>query len=84
VALTKKTYPLIDCFFYLLVMKAKHAVGMLFIGYCLDFLGGLFKILHRPEADTILILAAILKIFGLLLFLYKLTSYPKIKDFFNT
>jgi len=64
-------------------MKAKHAITMLVLGYCLDFIGGLFKILHRSEADTILVIAAILKVFGLLLFLYKLTNHPKIKEFLN-
>lgn len=64
-------------------MKAKHAIILLIIGYCLDFIGGLFKILHRSEADTILIIAAILKVFGLLLFLYKIINHPKIKEFLN-
>ena len=64
-------------------MKAKHAISLLVFGYCFDFMGGLLKILHRPGADTVLIIAAVLKILGALLFLYKLTNYPKIKDFFN-
>ncbi len=62
-------------------MKAKHAITLLVSGYCFDFIGGLFKILHRSGADTLLIVAAILKIFGLLLFLYKLSTYPRIKSF---
>ena len=62
-------------------MKAKHAIAILVIGYCLDFLGGLFKILHTREADFILTVAAFLKITGALFFLYKLVSYPKLKDF---
>ena len=64
-------------------MKAKHAVSILVFGYCLDFIGALFKILHTTEADMTLTAAAILKVVGALLFLYKLTNYPKIKDFFE-
>jgi hypothetical protein len=68
----------------LLRMKAKHAITLLVLGYCFDFIGGLLKILHRPYADFILILAAVLKVIGALLFLYKLTNYPKIKDFLES
>jgi hypothetical protein len=46
--------------------------------------GGLFKIRLRYEAGTIRTIAAILKVFGLLFPLYKLTNYPKIKDFLNS
>ena len=62
-------------------MKAKHAISLLVFGYCLDFIGGLLKILHYAEADLTLTIAAILKVVGALLFLYKLSNYPKIKDF---
>jgi hypothetical protein len=64
-------------------MKAKHAISILVLGYCLDFLGGLLKILHLPWADTLLIIGAVLKVFGLCLFLYKLSTYPKIKEFLD-
>ena len=62
-------------------MKAKYAISLLVFGYCLDFIGGLLKILHTAQADITLTLAAVLKVAGALLFLYKLTNYPKIKDF---
>jgi hypothetical protein len=65
-------------------MKVKHAITLLVLGYCLDFLGALFKITHRPDANIILTVAAFLKIGGALLFLYKLTNYPKIKEFLNS
>jgi hypothetical protein len=65
-------------------MKTKHTIILLILGYCLDFLGGLFKILHHQGADSILTVAAILKISGALLFLYKLVTYPKWKDFLNS
>ena len=64
-------------------MKAKYAVSLLVFGYCMDFIGGLFKILHIAYADITLTIAATLKVVGALLFLYKLTNYPKVKDFFE-
>jgi len=42
-------------------MKAKYAICLLVFGYCLDFIGGLFKILHTAQADITLTVAAILK-----------------------
>jgi hypothetical protein len=65
-------------------MKTKHTIILLVFGCCLDFPGGLFKIMHRQGADTILTVAAILKIAGGLLSLYKLVTYPKWKDFLNS
>jgi hypothetical protein len=64
-------------------MKAKHAVSHLVFGYCLDSIGGLFKILHRANADTLLIVAAVLKVSGALLFLLKLWKHPKVKAFLD-
>ena len=64
-------------------MKAVHAITILIVGYCLDFIGGLLKVLHTASADTVLIFAAALKVAGALLFLYKLTNYAPIKDFLD-
>lgn len=64
-------------------MKAKYALVILILGFCFDFIGALFKIMHSREADTILTLAAILKVLGAVLLLYKLITYPKWKDFLN-
>lgn len=65
-------------------MKVKHAISLLVFGYCLDFAGAVFVIMHRPSAHTLLTFAAILKIMGALLLLYKITNYPKIKEFINS
>lgn len=62
-------------------MKAKHSISLLVFGFCLDFIAGLLKILHESGADMLFIVAAVLKVVGALLFLYKLTNYPKFKDF---
>jgi hypothetical protein len=62
-------------------MKAKHAIILLIFGYCLYFIGALFKILHTALADIMLTAASIFNVVGALLLLYKLLTYSKIKDF---
>jgi hypothetical protein len=64
-------------------MKLKHAIIVIVIAYCVDFWSSLQKILHSPNADTILIAGTILKISGWLLLLYKIITHPKAKDFLN-
>jgi len=64
-------------------MKAKHALLLFVLGYCFDFMGALLKIVHYPTANTTFLMATALKIIGALLFLYKLLTYPKLKDFLN-
>lgn len=64
-------------------MKAKHAVLLFVLGLCLDFVGALFKILHWPYADVLLIAGMTLKVVGALLFAYKLLRHPKVKEFLN-
>lgn len=64
-------------------MKIKHALLLIGIGYCLDILGTLQKILHTYFADTLLIAAALLKVLGVIILLYKLLTHPKAKDFLN-
>lgn len=64
-------------------MKLKHALIFIVFGYCLDFTGSLFKITHAPNADALLIAGTVLKISGFLLFLYKILTHPKARDFLN-
>jgi hypothetical protein len=64
-------------------MKMKHAITLLVIGYCFDFVAAFLKITHSPNADTLFAIAAILKVAGGLLFLYKVTTYPRFRDFLN-
>ena len=65
-------------------MKAKHALVLIIIGYCLNFIGALLKIMHNQEADPILIASTVLSIAGTLLFLGKVIKYPSFKDFMNS
>lgn len=64
-------------------MKAKHSIILLIASYCFDFLGTIIKILHYPYGNEILILATVLKVAGALLLLYKISTYPKLKDFWD-
>ena len=65
-------------------MKAKHAIILLALGLCAYFVGVLFKILHYPGADVILITAITLLVMGVSLFTIKLLAHPRIKRFLNS
>lgn len=65
-------------------MKVKHAIIIFGLGFCFDLIGVLFKILHLSHAGTLLIIGTVLKVLGGLLFLYKLLTHPKFKDFLNS
>lgn len=64
-------------------MKAKHALIFYAFGLSADAIGALFKIMHWPQADTLLLAATALKVSGILLLTIKLLTYPKVKDFLN-
>jgi hypothetical protein len=53
-------------------MKTKHAIIIFLIGYCLDFIGVLIRVLHQFGYEIVLIIAALLKLFAIVLFAYKL------------
>ncbi len=65
-------------------MKTKHALLILVIGFTIGFIASLLKILHMPGASIMLFIAGIIQIIGGVLFVYKLLTYPKIKDFLNS
>jgi hypothetical protein len=64
-------------------MKIKHSLLLIGLGYCIDILGSVSKIMHQPGADFTLTIGAAIKIIGILLLLYKLLTHPKAKDFLN-
>lgn len=64
-------------------MKTRHAIILAIFGMCLDVIGSLLKILHLPGADEILTLAAALEVAGGLIFLIKLLTNPKLKEFLD-
>ena len=67
----------------MVAMKAKHAVILLVLGLCADFVGALFKIQHWAGAGELLIAGMALKVVGSLLLLYKLLTHARVKGFLN-
>jgi uncharacterized membrane protein len=64
-------------------MKVKHFLALFFLGFCVDFVGVLFKIQHWAGADWLLIAGTVLKVMGALGLLLKLLTHPKIREFLN-
>jgi hypothetical protein len=64
-------------------MKTKYAFFIILIGFAVDMVGVLFRITHWSYASQLLAVASVIKIIGSILFLYKLFTYPKFKEFWN-
>lgn len=64
-------------------MKAKHAVILLALGFCTDFVAAFFKITHWRGADQLFLAGTLLKIAGVLLLAYKLVTSRQLRDFMN-
>jgi hypothetical protein len=64
-------------------MRVKHAIIFLVLGYCLDFVGAILKILHYSYGDEVLITATVLKVSGGIIPLYKILTYSKFKEFLD-
>jgi hypothetical protein len=65
-------------------MKAKHAVLLFAVGYCLEFFGAMAKITRAPYANSLLLVAVILKVAAALLFAFKIIRYNGFKNFMNS
>lgn len=64
-------------------MKTKHALIVLILGFVLIFIGSLLKVMHWPYASEFLIAGTFFQVGGALMFLGKLLTYPKFRDFLN-
>lgn len=64
-------------------MKLWHFLVFLAFAFIVGFAGALFKIMHWPHSDTILVLAFVLKVLAIILLAGKLLTHPKIKEFLN-
>ncbi|AII53547.1 GldL-related protein [Hymenobacter sp. APR13] len=64
-------------------MKIKHFLALLFLGFCVDFVGALFKIQHWAGADLLLISGMALKALGVVGLLLKLLTHPKLREYLN-
>lgn len=69
-------------------MKTKHTLIILAIGLILSFIGVVFKITHLEigpiHGNNLLTIGMIVEIIGGILFLYKLLTHKKFKDFLNS
>jgi hypothetical protein len=68
-------------------MKIKHALLIFLTGFLINIFGGLFKLIHLSfgpfSANSILMIGSIFETLGVLLFIYKIFTSPKFKDFLN-
>jgi len=62
-------------------MKAKHTILLIALGFCLEYVSTLSRILYRGEAATLIVLATILKVLGILLLAYKVVRYEGFRKF---
>lgn len=64
-------------------MKLKHTLLLLIAGLGLGVLGALWKILHYPYADILILASLTLNLVAVLIGLYKIVSHPKVKAVLN-
>ncbi|TCD10780.1 hypothetical protein EZ449_07790 [Pedobacter frigidisoli] len=65
-------------------MKVKHTIIIFALGFGMDFIGAILKIMHVYGGSFLLIAALVFKVIGGLLFFYKLITSPKLKAFMNS
>jgi hypothetical protein len=66
------------------IMKAKHAIILIALGYCFDFAGAWSKITHAYYANNLLLIAVCLKVAGVILLAFKIINYEGFKKFMNS
>lgn len=64
-------------------MKTRHALVIYLVGIIIDIVAGLMKILHLPGADEILVIGGLFQIVGSLVFIVKMLTHPKLKEFLD-
>ena len=69
-------------------MKTKYTLIIFAIGLILTILGALFKITHLEigliNGNNLLTIGMFVEIIAIILFLYKLLTHKKLKDFLNS
>ncbi len=63
------------------IMKAKYTILLIALGYCIEYIGSLSRIMHNSEAQTLLVIATILKVFGVIMFAFKVINYEGFRKF---
>lgn len=64
-------------------MKLWHILVFLAFAFIAGFAGILFKIMHWPHSDTVIIVATVLKAVAVVLLIAKLATHPKVKELLN-
>ena len=62
-------------------MKAKHTILLIALGFCLEYMGSLSRIMHRSEAQVLFILATLLKVVGMVWLACKVVTYDGFRRF---
>ena len=62
-------------------MKTKYTILLIALGYCVEFWGSLSRIMHYSDAQTLLVIATILKVLGVILFAFKVVNYEGFRKF---
>ena len=65
-------------------MKIKHTIIIFAFGYCFEYIGQLFRMLHYPNANILFVTGTLMKVTGILLFLFKLLTNSQLKKFLNS
>lgn len=64
-------------------MKLKHALILLGIAYCFEFIGAWMKLTHQRLADSALLITTIMKVVAVIIIVIKIVTHPKLKEFLN-
>lgn len=64
-------------------MKLWHVLVFLAFAFIVGFAGALFKIMHWPHGDMLIITAFVLKAVAVILLVAKLLTHPKVKELLN-
>lgn len=62
-------------------MKAKYTILLIALGFCLEYVASLSRLMHRGEAQTLFVLATVLKVLGVLLLAWKVVRYEGFRKF---
>ncbi|GEP97816.1 GldL-related protein [Chitinophaga cymbidii] len=61
-------------------MKLSQSLALLAFAFIVS---ALFKIMHWPHSDTVMVVAFVLEAVAVVLLIAKLATHPKVKEFLN-
>ena len=65
-------------------MKVKHILIVLLIGLLLTLAGILFKFMHWPGANKLLLVSSFVKMTAIILGIWKILTLEKLKEMLNS